>query len=173
MAIWLVRPQLVSQPSTMPWCVAASIAAGSPSSQPSAGKWKSWAACREALYPQKGIKYRYLLKCMVSKALLLAIDASDVAGPKAFTRNLLGKAEKKAWPLLDVGIEGNQKRCPSLSGCSLQLWAQLFQAWLCVLCMMRLVPSPADSRGARMKRSHCTVWLYQPPSSLQGIRLHA
>lgn len=33
---------------------------------------------------------------MVSKALLLAIDTSDVAGPKAFTRNLLGKAEKKA-----------------------------------------------------------------------------
>lgn len=82
---------------------------------------------------------------------LLAVDTSPGAGPKPFTRNLPGKAGRKALPLPPMGMNSIQQCHPSLCACMLTtaLSSATLQPLLEVvlLCKVWQAQSHGESRG--------------------------
>lgn len=93
---------------------------------------------------------------------LLAIDTSSSAGPKPFTRNLLGKAGRKAMALPAMGMENNQKCCPSLCACSSQLQTESFSRhclewYFCVWCDGHQAMGRAEELGGVIPLSRMAI----------------
>lgn len=125
---------------------------------------------------------KYFLRCKYvflnaswPKALLLPAWDSHLTQcwAKAIYKESSRQSQEKGSAPASLGTEGNQKCCPRLSECSLQLNYSPGTAWSGTSACGVIGPKPWGEQKRWLEWSHCPECPYQPPSSLQGIRSHA